>query len=413
MSQPLNLGFPVDFQEAIEWARRRGIELPQAFYNELSAESRWLSFTVSGLSSLDQIQHVLDALTRTLEDGKTFADWKAEVIADPSLLSLPKGRLSTIFRTNTQSAYEAGRWEQFERNKSRRGYLLFDAINDGRTTAVCRHLDGIIRPVDDPLWDRYAPLNHFNCRSTLISLTEEQARSRSGQKGGKTYGLNQPEPTEPPADGFDGSPRRNRQDALQQSVRDRQAQCRVTGAEFARKPKAPPIWCGQPGAEYLDLLKTALDSAGPAPEPRRVDVKRLPKGQSEKDYLTAFMGEFGGGPRDTVIFESVGGIRLAIDEMLFVKQSGDRKVTKRGREEYLLYLAKCIQEPDEIWLEQPSSGNPKLHYLARFDRKEHPIHVLAVFQQQKNSWVGVTAYQTDDADYWAKQRREVLIYRRT
>lgn len=68
------------------------------------------------------------------------------------------------------SGQMAATWTRIQESKDLLPLLQFDAVNDNRTTALCRTLDGVIRPVDDPFWDRYYPPNHWGCRSDVRKL---------------------------------------------------------------------------------------------------------------------------------------------------------------------------------------------------------------------------------------------------
>ena len=46
--------------------------------------------------------------------------------------------------------------------------LEYSAVMDPNTSEICAPLDGIIAPVDDPIWDKIMPLNHFNCRCLVL-----------------------------------------------------------------------------------------------------------------------------------------------------------------------------------------------------------------------------------------------------
>lgn len=198
MSAP-ELAIPGTFAEAVEWAKARGVVLPAEFYGAIADEAKGKAFTVSGLAGLAQIQTAMDSLTTALEMGETFDSWQSRM-ADTLELSMP--HMETVFRNFVQQAYNAGRWKQFEKNAGNRPYLMFSAINDSRTTEVCRQRNGIIRRVDDPFWRRNSPQCHHNCRSTLIALTESQAKARS--KGDK--GLNQDNPIDPVIGGWGYKP---------------------------------------------------------------------------------------------------------------------------------------------------------------------------------------------------------------
>jgi len=90
--------------------------------------------------------------------------------------------METIFRTNIQSAYAAGRL-QAQTNPdvlAARPFWMYDALIDSRTSTVCRNLNGAIRPADDSWWATRYPPNHFNCRASVRSLTAAQAAARGG-----------------------------------------------------------------------------------------------------------------------------------------------------------------------------------------------------------------------------------------
>ena len=191
---------PGTFDEAVAWAKARNVVLPDEFYHGLQANARGRAFTVSGLAGLEQIQRTLESLSGAMEAGETFDTWKKRIGPE---LGLSDPHMETVFRNFMQTAYNAGRWEQYERSRKNRPYLMFSAINDSRSTPICRHLNGIIRPVDDPFWSKnHSPPLHHRCRSSLISITESQARARSPA----STGLNQPTPTDVPPTGWGYKP---------------------------------------------------------------------------------------------------------------------------------------------------------------------------------------------------------------
>lgn len=225
MTAPLVIGFDVTFDEAIAAADARDVVLPEEYYGPLQAEARRIAFTVRGLASLDQLQTVLDQLTDLLNSGGTLRDFQAW--AEEQNFSLPRHRAETVFRNAIQNAYNAGHWRQFEQNMERRPYLMYDAINDSRTSPVCRAIDGVIRRADDPFWQGHSPQLHHRCRSALVSLTEAQASARSRPAAdGKPRGINiMPTPDMEPTDaGWGGRPDRDRDAALQSVIASRQPQ---------------------------------------------------------------------------------------------------------------------------------------------------------------------------------------------
>lgn len=86
-------------------------------------------------------------------------------------------RVETIVRTNTIKSYNYGRRKQFEAPELK-GFVVayqFSAIIDQRTTKVCDSLDQNIYNVGDPYIERITPPVHFQCRSLLIPITEDES----------------------------------------------------------------------------------------------------------------------------------------------------------------------------------------------------------------------------------------------
>lgn len=163
---------PLSFLEAIQFAVSRKIVLPDEFY-KLDLNTRQMATTVSFLSGIEQIETVIKSVNQVLIDGGTFNDFKELVEENEIILSEPY--LKNVFRTNIQTAYGHGRWQQQQRNKAKRPYLMYVAINDSRVRPSHLALNRIIRHIDDPFWLKYYAPWDFMCRCTIIALTEEQA----------------------------------------------------------------------------------------------------------------------------------------------------------------------------------------------------------------------------------------------
>lgn len=75
--------------------------------------------------------------------------------------------LKTEYNTAICSGQMASKWVEIQANKKTLGILEFDAVMDGRTTDLCRSLNGVRKYVDDPFWKIYYLPNHFGERSTI------------------------------------------------------------------------------------------------------------------------------------------------------------------------------------------------------------------------------------------------------
>lgn len=183
MADPLDLDSPLEFREAVESFRRR-VPMTRAEWEALVAAARERAFMVSNVAQVDVIQQVFDAVASAITNGDTLEDFKRTV--GPALeaswsgtVANPAARLETIFRTNVQTAYAAGHAEQRDNPviKRRRPFNQYRAINDARTSAICRPLNGVVRAADDPWWADNSPPRHFNCRCRIVPLTEAQAQA--------------------------------------------------------------------------------------------------------------------------------------------------------------------------------------------------------------------------------------------
>lgn len=179
---------PLDFEEALEFFRAL-VPMTRDEVASLEFDARVRAFWVSHVAEADVVQDVYDAIEDALANGTTFDQFQAEIggelmarwIPDERVVD-PVWRMETIFRTNIQSAYAAGRLAA-QTNPDvldARPLWMYDALIDSRTSSICRSLNGTIRPADDSWWRTRYPPNHFNCRASVRSLTARQAEARGG-----------------------------------------------------------------------------------------------------------------------------------------------------------------------------------------------------------------------------------------
>lgn len=194
---------PERFEEAVRAWRER-IPLTDEEYESILEGERAFAFKVAGVAQADLVTEVWQAIDRALRDGTAFEEFQEEVgekleRAWSGSVASPAARLATIFRTNVQSAYGAGRWRQMRARavKQARPYWRFDAIEDNRTSDICEELDNTVRPADDPWWASHNPPLHHNCRSTIHALSEDEARE---------YGVDEKAPEVDADEGFGGAP---------------------------------------------------------------------------------------------------------------------------------------------------------------------------------------------------------------
>jgi len=184
----------------VRWFRAR-IPMTDAQMQEIDADIRKYAWTVANCTQADVVTQVYEALDSAIANGTTVDEFKKTIgeQLEQSWGGEDPGQLETIFRTNVQSAYNAGRYEQQTDPVilHARPYWQFDAIEDDRTSDICSELDHTVLAADDDFWDEHQPPLHFNCRSTVVALSADEADEA---------GVSEDAPETPAADGFGDAP---------------------------------------------------------------------------------------------------------------------------------------------------------------------------------------------------------------
>ena len=163
------------FEEAAEWFMNRAV-ITRDEALRLTLDVRQRAFWIGGGLQLTQIQRVFDEISKAIESGEPFEEWRERVRG--TLRS--DAHAETVFRNAVQRAYSAGRWRQMNDPELLRArpYFMFDAVLDSRTTEICRPLDSTILPADHEFWRTHVPPLHHRCRSGIRSLRKSAAEER-------------------------------------------------------------------------------------------------------------------------------------------------------------------------------------------------------------------------------------------
>ena len=170
---------PVKFEQAVYFLKSK-VPMSKDDWNVLEPKLRFRAFTVAKLGSAEVVDKAKQVLINALETGgnykTTWEDLKNRV--DTDSLKIKPNYWETVFRTNTQSAYIAGKLQQYDKMNVAAYQLM--VIEDVRTSRICRNLlmssgYGMIIPVDHPFWKKYGfPPYHFNCRTSLRAVLPSQ-----------------------------------------------------------------------------------------------------------------------------------------------------------------------------------------------------------------------------------------------
>lgn len=160
-------------------------------------DSHERAFTVAKTANADVLEDIRLAVDDAIRNGVPLAKFKKNLIPilqkkgwwgkkeirtpDGKLKEVQLGtpwRLKTILNTNVQSAYMKGRAERHESLKESRPFLEYVAVLDQNSRPHHAAMDGKVFPVDDPFWKTHYPVNGFNCRCRVRSLSRFSAKRK-------------------------------------------------------------------------------------------------------------------------------------------------------------------------------------------------------------------------------------------
>jgi SPP1 gp7 family putative phage head morphogenesis protein len=148
--------------------------------------------TIAKMTRLDLLADVYAALADDLKNGGTFHAFKTKMVP----LMQAKGwwgqrqqtnkftgeirtvtygtpyRLETIYETNLQVAYMAGRYAGMMAATRYAPWWEYSAVMDSRTRPQHAALNGLVFRYDDPFWSTWYPPNGFRCRCRVIPRTD-------------------------------------------------------------------------------------------------------------------------------------------------------------------------------------------------------------------------------------------------
>lgn len=182
---------------AINYLSSKGYSL-SFNYDEIQNESHHTAFTVAKVTRMDLLTDIHESLLDAQKKGTPFTQWKKEITStlvkygwygDTTVINPKTGetkniyvgsrRLKTIFDTNMQVAYSAGRHrEMMELPDS--DYWRYVTRDDKRVRPSHHLLHGMIRHRNDPIWKTIYPPNGWHCRCKVQAYSAEEITAREG-----------------------------------------------------------------------------------------------------------------------------------------------------------------------------------------------------------------------------------------
>jgi SPP1 gp7 family putative phage head morphogenesis protein len=192
---------PLRFTDALKSWRERLPFLLDSEIEALAEAAEAQGLTAAVAAQADLVLQVWDAIDSAVANGttlETFAEQVGQQLAESWGGAVP-GQIETVFRTNTATAYNGGRYRMMQRPavKEARPYWRFDGVPDSRQSSICKPLQGTVKPADSSWWQSHYPPLHHRCRSVPTPLSTEEAHDE---------GITEEAPRVEVSDGFGAPP---------------------------------------------------------------------------------------------------------------------------------------------------------------------------------------------------------------
>lgn len=274
--------FSLPPQKAIDYLSQKGYAL-SFNYDEIMHETHHKAFTVAKVTKLDLLTDIHQSLNDALAKGTPFNEWKKNLIptlvkhgwygettvTDPRTgetkdIYVGSRRLKTIFDTNMQVSYSAGRYrEMMELPDS--VYWRYVTRDDSRVRHSHALLHGMIRHRDDPVWITNYPPNDWACRCKVRAYDKASIDAR---------GWSITSESDPLPFGYDGP---HKDWAYDVGATSRY------GAEHAYWQKISSLTCKEPNAKVRTVLCPFADALNAG---YRDDMRKLlPNAQEWSDFI--------------------------------------------------------------------------------------------------------------------------------
>ncbi|MFY4986059.1 phage minor head protein [Acinetobacter baumannii] len=188
--------FELPPSDAISYLEKKGFKIGWDWHETLdNAHSR--AFTVAKVARMDLLQDIRESLVTALEKGQTLEQWKASIT--PTLQSKgwwgkktvinPEGReqevqlgsprrLRTIYDTNMQSAFAAGRYKAMLAGAETRPYWEWRHITISNPRKQHVALNGRLFRFDDPFWNVAYPPSEWGCKCRVIARSAREVEGK-------------------------------------------------------------------------------------------------------------------------------------------------------------------------------------------------------------------------------------------
>ena len=178
--------FNLPFDEATSFFRNK-LTIESDAWDDLTGAAHAKAFTSAGAYQAELLAEIRKMTDKAIAGGMDIREFRKQFLPLVEKYGWqlkgggPAWRSDIIWRTNITTAYQAGRWQQFEDGGIE--YLRYDHL-DGQMYPRLNHqrLDGMILPIDDPFWTVNYPPNGWRCHCRAVAASEAEYKALPGGK---------------------------------------------------------------------------------------------------------------------------------------------------------------------------------------------------------------------------------------
>lgn len=379
------------------------------------------SLTVAGHTRADLVAGVKDALIKRMEQGgdlKSFTNEIDSLFITRGLDPLASHHIETLYRTNMQTAFQAGRYQQLTKSHilKARPYWRYVSVRDGVTRPAHKEMHGKVFHHTNAIWGIWYPPNGFNCRCQVVSVSGREVE-RDGLEvikedlSGKPFEVVDKETGEvktfilSPDDawGADGG-------KLERLLKDQNKKGGGTKLWKEKKGQPGPAELGRPTkgkvkeSDWLSVSRAlSLESI--------MDSENIGSREALASIEASYRKEMGIAPLESqAVIRSKDGSAITV-----TLQALAHAMVKRqdSRERFIPYLRHVLEDPYEILLTEyvTDTGKTKFRkkYIGLFkgEKKEGLVIVAEILQNGSVMWNIINAKKAN----LDRQRKGVqLVY---
>ncbi|WP_238796993.1 phage minor head protein [Acinetobacter pittii] len=192
----LNALFTLPPEDAISYLEKKGFKIGWDWHETLdNAHSK--AFTVAKVARMDLLQDIRQSLITAMQQGQSLEQWKASITPTlqdkgwwgKKIVVNPEGReqevqlgsprrLRTIYDTNMQSAFAAGRYKAMLAGAETRPYWEWRHISISNPRKQHVALNGKIFSYDDPFWSVAYPPSEWGCKCRIIARSRREVEGK-------------------------------------------------------------------------------------------------------------------------------------------------------------------------------------------------------------------------------------------